>query len=536
MRKTNSTRWLALEQETLKLKTDGKTLIDLTAYQGIALWWFVRFRLFNPAKSITIVRALTRIGPIFSLVNFAYDFLTSAACRMISRFLKKNVDQKKPAVLITVNDRDWKSLRDPTGRWNKTDIFFQSLIRELQKRGFRIVTTTPFRSPITGLETMMDRLRHQQENLTHKEFNIYWSMKTWMMEKDAKKHFRDAWKRATRNEIFVKAMEKSGLESELPYYFSSIFGYVSECLEIAKKLIAEEKPDLILVISEHGIVQKSLMVAGKLEKIPTIAIQHGAIGQIHKGYISWKGSISNSGTIESPYCPIPDKTAVYGPYYFDLLTKTSAYPLDSVVVTGQPRYDVLMMADRVFSRKKFCQRLSLDPDKKIVLVATENIAEGKTFLRSILRALKDFPELQVVVKPHPDEKGDWYKKIIRDENISATILSKDSDTFEALHACNLLMTGFSTVIIEAIILGKPCVTVHLGKKQDPTPYFKQVTLRAYQEEDILPFTRKALYDEKTRELLKKAGSKFVFDHAYIQDGKATERVANLLEKMFTHNK
>ena len=526
-------RWLTLEQEALKLKTNEKTLIDLTAYQGIALWWFTRFRLFNPAKSTKWVRDLTRNTYMFSLADFMYDFSTLIICRMISRFLRKNTDRTKPTVLMTVNDRDWKSLRDPTGGSRKGDIFFQSLIYELQKRGFRIVTTTPLRSPIAGLKTMIDRLKHQQQNLIHREFNTYWSMKISKMEYEAKKYFRNSWRNASKNETFMKSLEKSGFEKELPYYFNSIFGYVAKCLEIAKKMVTEEKPGLILVNSEHGIIQKSLLVAGKLEKIPTIALQHGTIGHIHKGYLSWKGSISESGIIKSPYCPIPDKTAVFGPYYFDLLTKTSAYPPNSVVVTGQPRYDALVTADKVYSKESFCKSLNLDPAKKIALVATENvpIPDGKAFLTSVLRSLRSFPELQIVVKPHPAEKGEWYKEVVKEENIKAVVLSKDADTYEALYSCDLFLADFSTVVLEAIVLRKTGVTLHLSKGQDPTPYFRGVTLRVYREEDLAPAIRKALYDEDEIKKLKKARERFVQEHAYTQDGRATERIANIIEEM-----
>ena len=75
------------------------------------------------------------------------------------------------------------------------------------------------------------------------------------------------------------------------------------------------------------------------------------------------------------------------------------------------------------------------------------------------------------------------------------------------------------------------MTAYLSEREDPTPYYKDVTLRVYREENLVPAIRKALYDEKTREELKKAGKKFVSEHAYKQDGKATERVTRLIEGM-----
>lgn len=527
-------KWVTLEQETMESTTDGKTLIDLTAYKGVALWWFIRFRFFHRVRNTSLIRSLTKNTLIFSLADFIYDFTTFLACRTISSLLGKRPVGNGKTVMITVHDRDWRNMPSATGRQWKGDLFFHSIISDLQKKGFRVVMVTPLKADLmSGVKTMIGRMEHQQENLIHREFNSYWSMKIWKMENDAKRSFRDVWRRASRDKGLISVLRRVGWEDELPYYFDNIFGYVAKSLEMARRLVDEENPDFILVSSEHGIVQKSIMVAGKLKEIPTMALQHGTVGRIHKGYMSWKGSISKSGDVRSPFCPIPDKTAVFGPYYLDLLTKAGDYPPSSVVATGQPRYDALVEAGRVYDRDKFCEKLGLDGKKKLVLVVTENlpISEGSAFLKSVLRSLRDFPELQIVIKPHPAEVGEWYVELVRKEGVKAKIMSKRADTYEPLYACDLLVASYSTVILEAIILGKLCVTAYLMKGSDPTPYFKDVTLRVYKEEDLGPAIKKTLYDDKVREALKQAGAKFVFEHAYRMDGRATERVTDLIEKM-----
>jgi hypothetical protein len=446
--------------------------------------------------------------------------------------LKPNGEGK--TVLITVHDRDWRSSTSAVGRTGKHDLFFDSIISDLQKKGFRVVTVTPLKADLmSGVKIMISRIVHQQKNLTHKEFNSYWSMKIWGLENVGKASFHKAWKEASRNERLLATLKKVGWEDELPYYFNNIFGYVAESIEMATRLIDEQRPDFILVSSEHGIIQKSIMVAGRLRKIPTMALQHGTIGVIHKGYLSWKGSISETGDIRSPFCPIPDKTAVFGPYYFDLLTRIGAYPPESVVVTGEPRYDALIKASRSYDRDAFCKKFGLDPSRKLVLVITESVPlqDGRMFLECVLRALKDFPEVQIVVKPHPAEVGEWYRDVLKQEGVDAVILSKRADTNEALFACDLLVASYSTVIIEATILGKLSVSAYLSKGKDPTPYFKEVSLRVYRKEDISAAIRKALYDDKIKTALTQAGARFVFEHAYKMDGKATERVTAIIEEM-----
>jgi len=526
--------WLTVEKQVLTHRVNGKTFADLTAYRGVALWWFIRFRFFNRERTTSLIRTLSSNPHVFSAVDFVYDLGTSLLCRMVSGLIRERAIEKAKTVLITVHDRDWKTIASHDGQKGKGDAFFGSIIDDLKRRGFKIVTVTPLKADfIGGTKTLVSKLKHQKENLLHREFNSYWSMKIWKQERDARRAFRKTWKEAQTNQELISVLKKADLEDELPYYFDNIFGWVAKSIEIAKRLVERETPDFILVSSEHGIIQKSIMVAGKMKKIPTLALQHGTIGTVHKGYLSWKGSISKSGDIHSPFCPIPDVTAVFGPYYVDLLTKTSDYPPDSVVATGQPRYDALVEASRTYSRDEFCRRLDLNPQKKVVLVMTENmpIPDGKIFLKAALRALKNFVDVQVVIKPHPAEVGEWYVDVVGEEDIKATILAKNADTYEALYACDLFVGSYSTVILEGVILGKLGVTAFLSKRKDPTPYFREVTPRVYREEELGPEIRKALYDNTVRERLRQTGAKFVFEHAYKMDGKATERVTNLMEKM-----
>jgi len=426
----------------------------------------------------------------------------------------------------------WKDTYDLTGKLRKCDAFFDSIISELKKRDYDIVTVYPLNYSLSGLKTLIDKLERQKE-VTHKAFNIYWSIKVWKKAFDARRYFKNVWSEILGKDArIVHLLERYGLKSELAYYFKYVFERVMKRIEMAKELVEQEKPDLILLINEYGVFERALVVVGKLKGIPTLAIQHGNIGPLHMGYMYSKDSISASGSIRTPYCPIPEKTAVYGRYYYDLLIKMSAYPPSSVVVTGQPRYDTLVMANRVFRREKFCARLGLVPDRKIVLVATQpwSMPIRKAFIRSVLTALKRFPEVQAIIKPHPREKEGLYKKVVEKENAEVVILPSKSDTFEALHACDLLVASFSTVITEALILGKPAVTVSIAS-EEPTPFYKGVTLRVNKDENLTPAIRNALYDEKTREKLKKERKKFVSKYAHKQDGKATKRVINLIERM-----
>jgi len=530
MKKSGQENWLALEQKILQTKINGRSLLELTSYRDVALWWFVRSRFFPSIKNGRLTKLLTQNIHFVSFAFFLYDFFTSVLSRLFSRSSKVKASRKRQlTVLITAQNRQWRNVRDLTGGLRKGDAFFYSVITELEKRDYDIVTVYPLGRSISGLKILIEKSKRQQ-GIIHKAFNIYWSIKIWKKAYDARNYFANIRKNILENdERFIDLLEEYGLRTELAYCFNSVFERVVKNIEMARELVEEEEPDLILLANEYGVFERALVEAGKLKGIPTLAIQHGFIGPLHVGYMYSKDSISADGSVETPYCPIPDKTALYGQFYYDLLTQISAYSRSSVVITGQPRYDKLAMANRIFSREQFCDKLGLDPKRKIVLIATQPWHMKEAFIRSVLIALKHFPEAQIVIKPHPEEKEDFYGKMVEKENIKVTILPSKSDTFEALYACDLLVAAYSTVITEALVLGKLAVTISLG--EEPAPFFKGVTLRVDKKEDLAPAIRKALYDEKAKEKLRKAGRKFVFNHTYKLDGKATERVVNLIEQM-----
>jgi hypothetical protein len=57
---------------------------------------------------------------------------------------------------------------------------------------------------------------------------------------------------------------------------------------------------------------------------------------------------------------------------------------------------------------------------------------------------------------------------------------------------------------------------------------KGVALGIYRKDDVAPTIQNALQNEEVRERLGKAQEKFVYEYAYVQDGKASERVADLI--------
>ena len=522
-------------------------------YGGISLWWFYEFGLYYLVKDYIKNQkdsnrsALKKDTPKFISKVDKYYVTSKAVTRFIlGKIMTKNKQSEIGSthkILAVSYTGYWKNFPTPQKENKKTnrDTMLGSIITALKNKNFNVVALDDDSEFFIDFKTMIEKRVQGKELWRPVEFYLTFHIIKKVFK--AAKKYEEEWDKLKNNKEFIDSLklnyERIRLSNLLNDYFEKLFRYRTFSpvldIELMKRAIEVEKPDLVLITCGYCQLGRAAAIVGKLKGVPTLEVQHGNIGPSHRGYMHAKDEIAPDGCINSPYCPIPDKTAVYGNYYKDLLTKASAYPEDSVVVTGQPRYDLLADADKIFDKKKFYERYKLDPKKKIVLIMTENLPifeDNVIFLENVLKSTKKIPDIQIVVKPHPNEKSRWYEEVIKKENIKAAVLSKRSDTYEAIYACDLMIAFFSTTITEALILERSVITVNLTGRPDPMPYAESgAAIGVYRSEDLVPAIKSALYDKNTRERLKNDRERFIYEHHYALDGKATERVVNLITRM-----
>jgi len=298
-------------------------------------------------------------------------------------------------------------------------------------------------------------------------------------------------------------------------------------------MIRNEKLSAIVMINEYGWMERSHLVAAKKEGIPVIAIQHGIIHPSHSGYIYDVSEID--GTINSPYCPIPDKIAVSGDYYYDLLTKVSSYPEDSIVVTGQPRYDILFHAPNIYSKKKILEKYNINPNHKIILWTTQchGLSDEENYknCECLFKTIQRINNVTLIVKQHPRESKRYTRMIMKyvKKSNNVLLIPKNSDTYELIYACDLLITKTSTTAMEAAALNKPVIVLDLSGTKDSTGYVKDgIAVGVYKSDDLELAIRNLLCDDS---ILLANRKNYLKNHFYRIDGKSSSRVADLIIKV-----
>ena len=248
----------------------------------------------------------------------------------------------------------------------------------------------------------------------------------------------------------------------------------------------------MLVVNEemYGLGMRDIAAARKLG-IPTLGVQHGAIFPMHMPYTAPPAQLAGT--------PVCDRFAVYGPFAKEVITDLGAYPPERVWITGGPRFDPLVNTppDRAAAR----QRLGFDPDKKIVLITTNFFPWFQDVARSVFDACKDRGDVLVCLKTHPrDFPLSVYEQLAR--QVGAANVRLFDDRFDDLMAaCNVLIGGFSTTVMEAILLGRTTICVNFSDEEYRYPYVADGgSLPARSDEEMRIALDKALSGASDAEL------------------------------------
>ena len=538
----------------ISTKSGLKKVLD---YEGISLWWFYEFGLYyliedyikNQEDSESTLKKDTHK---FLLKSAKYYITSKAITRYIlGKIITKRVKNKQSEtsgtykVLAVSYTSYWKNFPTPQ-KGNKNvnqDTMLGDVITALKSKNFNIIALDEDSSFFVDFKTMIEK-RVQGKGLW-RPVEFYLSLGIIKNVFKATKKYKEEWNKLKNNKEFIESLklnyEGIRLSELLTGYFEKLFKYrtFSPVLEIElmKRAIEVEKPDLVLIACGYCQLGRAAVFAGKLKDVPTLEIQHGGISPFERGSYIYSGDVPlPEGSIKSQYCPITDKIAVYGYYYVYLLTKVGAYPEDSVVITGQPRYDFLYHVDKIYSKEKFFKKYNINPTHKIILWTTqchgisddENVKNFKT----VFGTMQNLKDVTLVIKQHPNE-GKRYTKMIKDYlnkyGIDAVVTQKNSDTYEQLFVCDLMIARHSTTAMEAVALNKGVIILNLSGEPDSVEYVKEgVALGVYKEEELKQAIEKLLKDDSG---LAKNRKKYIEKYLYKIDGKATERVTNLITQM-----
>lgn len=356
--------------------------------------------------------------------------------------------------------------------------------------------------------------------LDHDIIEHYSSRRVMGIVRYHKKEFRKRWndlahdKKVQDSIMFRKIPLWGILKPRLKFLFMRRFVQVSEYLESTRHLISVMKPSLIVIANETSTYGRVAARAAELEELPSLLLQHGAVAD------------------DPRYNRIfSEKMAVEGSSVKDFFAK-KGIPASKFIVTGQPRFDVLATGEGIPKREDMLKQLGIGNEKRVIVLATQVPDCDEKVVRAVYDAVKDMDDVMLVVKLHPAERTDrMYHRIRKETGIKNVVIGRDMNLYGLLNACELVMTVFSTTALEAMMMGKYAITINLTGEPDMMPYANSgAAIGVYKAEDLRGAIEIILDDAKTRARLKGSMGKLIHERAYRMDGKAAERVAELIMK------
>lgn len=216
----------------------------------------------------------------------------------------------------------------------------------------------------------------------------------------------------------------------------------------------------VLLMGEMYAFAMPVIAAARRLGIPTIGAQHGTIFPMHLIYTVPRDQVDSA--------PTPDRFAVYGEFAMETLTRIGAFPPTRIVVTGSPRFDHLSQLDA--DRNAVRERLTLPVERRIILLATQMYPWFASAARALFDATAQRVDCLVVVKMHPhDTSLDAYRQLAADAGARSTRFFTDRFD-ELLAACDVLVSGSSTAVLEALLLGRRTICVNFSGEGDRYPY------------------------------------------------------------------
>ncbi len=293
-------------------------------------------------------------------------------------------------------------------------------------------------------------------------------------------------------------------------------------IEAMQQIMQNARPRAVVTSPDSNYQTKVAQLVARRHRVPSLYVQPALIG--------------NNGF----YGPISaDRAAVMDCFSRDVYVRggTSAARLTITGLarmTGLARTLATLQADPDGPATRVRQRLELPLSGKLVVLASQPLVEMPRIARLIMQLVAQDRNLYLVIRPHPRERIVDYQRMSHSFDFSGNqpLLVKQLPLYELLAAADLLVTPLSTVALEAALLERPVLTINLGDEPDPYPFVDNgLSAGAYSEVEASELFARLLYDAAFAAQLRERQRRFRAENPDLVDGKAVERVVDVIEQM-----
>ncbi|MEK6939568.1 MAG: UDP-N-acetylglucosamine 2-epimerase [Nanoarchaeota archaeon] len=487
---------------------DGKSFADLFEFEGLPLGWFYErmFFLVMMPKQLNMYDLLKRKEKLTATQKIEFSLWSSLLPKLIS------LNEKRKRSIVKSQAHKASS--------SQQKALFLTYTNQLEKDGkiYRlqeIIDELTNRNNLVPFPIVIDPFSSKKYQILKDRNSIYQYSDTEIIQK-AKAKAKELYQRIqSLSEEQKERIFSLGEKNFWPYCkYLFHFHFSQEMLfqlafhyYVFDKIIRQEKITCGVLTSPGSSVEKCLIATAKNNHISALVIQHGITDQ----------PINNAGSAHY---------AVFGKHNQKQFMNWGIAK-EQVHITGPIIYNDISK----YKRKKPQQKT------KEILITTQTLIEVNLIpkeiyfqcFKQIIATLQNIPEVHITIKTHPREIHHQEYDALVSEKVSTNHLKGNENLYTLLSQCDLLINFYGTsTVLEAAILDKPCLTIDLPN----------LTQNFYQDYDP---SYRIKYNDKIQEkvqellenpsLLQEKRERLVKDWCYIVDGKAHQRVVDVIEKL-----
>ena len=444
-----------------------------------------------------------------------YKIIKHVIEKCIGNFFGLRKNDKKKIVLLEFNPE-----------------VYHDLLKEINRRGFQPVLINFRRSPIFNFKTIRYLIKSKSAIMFPKD----WLEKVELEEFEKNKiNFFNKMNEIIKNKKIFLNFDYKGINfsSFLQKTLNRILiqrldEYIMQIL-IAESIKSRSDIQGIVTLNFSGETEKVFSYVQ--EKIPILYLQHGFANYIE--------STSHFDVLDDFHL-IKNKIAVWGDIIKDYLIHVKAIPENKIIVSGSPKYDSF---SRIEKNEK-SQKIMLVTLRPIIThmegPRIELYEKYEEVIHKLIQISKNIENLQIIFKLHPQQNPS--NQIIIDmikKNNRIKIL-QFNPIKELLSDCDLHVNiapdnfDASSVILEAMMMGKPTLNIQLQKNEIEFEFMKAGAIKTINYDSDI---KEAIFDlishHGTEELINNSQN---FLNKYMKNrGNAAKKLIDSIEDLMTRN-
>ena len=317
---------------------------------------------------------------------------------------------------------------------------------------------------------------------------------------------------------------------KLRFLYKDEFLNTIKNIEIINLLSNRGYFDLIAVSTDINTFEKTLVIATKNVNKQSIVIQHGAT------------------THPVSFLPLTaDYIAVWGDTSKNWLEKEGKINEKRIIVTGCGKFDSYFSRYKK-NKEKVYNFFKISKNKKIILYAPAfhyrygqfpnfqlNIPQITEIYKEMFKSIEKLMGFHLIIKlHHSDRLIDLPIKIAKEMNFRKYSIIQSYDLHSLINASEMVITSWSTVGYEAMLLKKPVIVIDftLDRRSDSGNYVKyNAAIGVYKKSILSKTINKISQDNKFKDELITKSQIFLKRSLHKMDGKSSHRIAKAIDNI-----